>query len=62
MKILDQHVAVTEVLFAFGLVGALGYSIHQHDNVTVGTLVGGILGYMKGRSDNPNSTAGGNPA
>jgi len=43
---LDRHDAVVSIIFAIALTAALLYSIFQEDNVSVGTVVGGILGYM----------------
>lgn len=48
---LDSHHAVIEIVFALSIFTALIYSIHQKDAVAVGTLTGGIFGYLKGRSD-----------
>lgn len=48
---LDRHHAVMEIIFSVSIFAALMYSIYMRDGVAVGTLTGGIFGYLKGRSD-----------
>lgn len=50
-EILRRHEASVEIIFAVAVFFALIYAIYMKDAVTVGTIIGGIFGYMKGRKD-----------
>jgi len=57
MKLLGHYVAIVEIIFAVALFVGLIYSIYTGDVVTAGVIIGGILGYMKGRADGKQEVA-----
>jgi len=50
-ELLANHQGVVELIFGCGLVVGLIYAIYSSDKVTTAAIIGGILGYMKGRNE-----------
>jgi len=50
MNLLQEHTGIVEIIFAVGMAIALVYSITAVDNVTTGTIIGAMAGYLKGKT------------